>query len=59
LFPGGIDSPTFHQRRKVVLTAYVELESVELYRENLEAAKGLGSQLGVLLHNALTRGKVV
>ena len=57
-FAGGLDSPTFMERRKVIVTAYVEAESVQLYKENEEAAARLGEQMGRLLHKCL-RDEVV
>jgi hypothetical protein len=58
LIAGGIDKPTFHRRRKVVLTAYVQEESIQLYREPRDAALALGRQLGGLLHEGLAAGGV-
>lgn len=53
LFPGGMDSPTFHQRRKVTFNVYLESESLWALAEHEDAAVRLGETLGRLLHERL------
>lgn len=51
--PGGHDSPTFLQRRKLTIHNLVEADSLQLYKQDEGAAVHFGEMLGHMLHRQL------
>ena len=50
---GGMDGPTFHQRRKVTFNVYLEAGSIEACKQYPDAAERLGRTLGGMLNQYL------